>query len=53
MTTTNWLNPRDNKIEMPAKIRSWAGNQMVRVVATNEALEKWMRFDGEERVVRS
>jgi hypothetical protein len=53
MTTTNWLNPNDKKIEMPAKIRAWAENQMVTILNVNEVLCRWMRFDGETLVVRN
>lgn len=35
-----------------AKVAAWAGHQMIRLVASNEVFDRWMRFDGETLVVR-
>jgi hypothetical protein len=45
---TNWTSPSN----APKQIQDWAGHQMVQLAAANEALEKWVRFDGEIKVVR-
>lgn len=46
---TNWTQAKNTH---NAKVMAWAGLQMVRLLAANEGMEKWMRFDGETLVVR-